>query len=60
MLLLLDALQAEPLTESQQVLATELQDGLAALVESLNGYPKWIDQVVNEQAADSQKPMPLL
>jgi hypothetical protein len=59
LLLLLDALQAEPLTENQQAVAAELQYGLATLVEALNGHPKWIDQIVNERATDSQKPIPL-
>ncbi|MCP4427612.1 MAG: tyrosine-type recombinase/integrase, partial [Chloroflexi bacterium] len=59
LLLLLDALQAEPLTESQQALATELQCGLANLAEFLNGSPEKVDQIVNERAADSLKPIPL-
>ncbi len=59
LLLLLDTLQAEPLTESQQALATELQRGLATLIESLNGGHKQVDQTVNERAADSLEPIPL-
>jgi hypothetical protein len=51
MLALVEILQAEPLTESQQLVVTKLQSCLAALTESLtlNGTPKEINSVVNEQ-----------
>lgn len=48
------ALQTEPLTESQQAVVDELQCGLLALAESLNGKPKLFHQVVNEQATQMQ------
>ncbi|MCA9933917.1 MAG: tyrosine-type recombinase/integrase, partial [Anaerolineales bacterium] len=49
LLLLLDALQAEPLTKSQQAVVDELQGGLLALAESLNGVVESKSWVVNEQ-----------
>ncbi|MCA9936930.1 MAG: hypothetical protein KC415_23505, partial [Anaerolineales bacterium] len=48
LLLLLDALQAEPLTANQQAAAVELQYGLANLAESLNGSQEKMNQIVNE------------
>jgi hypothetical protein len=58
LLRLVSALQAEPLTEGQQVVVKELQQGLEALTDSLNGTPKQIDQIVNEQQMEQGLPLP--
>ncbi|MCC6607862.1 MAG: tyrosine-type recombinase/integrase [Anaerolineae bacterium] len=51
LLQLVTTLQAEPLTDSQQAMVDELQQGLAALAKTAQGIPKPPDQrVVNEPA----------
>jgi hypothetical protein len=51
MLALVETLQAEPLTESQQLVVTKLQSSLAAFTESLslNGIYEELDSIVNER-----------
>ncbi|MCI0646204.1 MAG: tyrosine-type recombinase/integrase [Chloroflexi bacterium] len=44
LLRLVTALQADPLTESQQAVVAELQQGLEALTDSVNGFPKQMEQ----------------
>jgi hypothetical protein len=51
LLQLVTTLQAEPLTEGQQAVVDELQQGLAALARTVQETPKLPDQiVVNEPA----------
>ncbi|MCB8953067.1 MAG: hypothetical protein H6650_13750 [Ardenticatenales bacterium] len=49
LLTLAAALQTEPLTASQQAVVNELQCGLLALANSVDGTPKPKEWVVNEQ-----------
>jgi integrase len=58
LLRLVTALQAEPLTEGQQAVVAELQEGLEALTGSLNGFPKQFEQVVNGQRMERELPLP--
>ncbi|MCA9941874.1 MAG: tyrosine-type recombinase/integrase [Ardenticatenaceae bacterium] len=57
LLTLVDGLNQDPLTDSQQALVTELQQGLAALVQGTNGAAKPL--LVNEPARYLEQPIPL-
>lgn len=59
LLALATALQVVPLPARQQTLATELQQGLAALAESLNGAPKQGGRVVNEPVEQPPERLPV-
>ena len=54
LLTLVAVLHTEPLSQSQQTVVTQLQQGLASLAESLNGTASQFDQIVNEQVVQSQ------